>query len=177
MEEEVWDVTVTAKLRKSEIRDESPVSCVVKIPNSDYVKEETITYDGMKSFLLNIFSPFWQIAMINVQMSFNNKFMKSCVANFRLLRLFKRAGILLSNMLHDSNSFVRPRTREKYFRGNFRSKYFYYSVWNDLITDMCLKTIGIETNIVHKLPVNLEVVNQYKTNRCSCRMDGQNFSN
>jgi len=45
LEEEVWDVTVTAKLKKSEIKDESPVSCVVKIPNSDYVKEQTITYD------------------------------------------------------------------------------------------------------------------------------------
>jgi hypothetical protein len=33
---------------RSEITDESPVTCEVTIPNSDYSKKETITYDGMK---------------------------------------------------------------------------------------------------------------------------------
>lgn len=50
MQDEVYDVIVTAKLKKSEIKDESPVACELSIPNSDYTKRETITYDGMKSF-------------------------------------------------------------------------------------------------------------------------------
>lgn len=49
--DDVWDVTVTATLQKTEIKDESPVTCVVKIPNADYIKKETIKYDGTKSFL------------------------------------------------------------------------------------------------------------------------------
>lgn len=48
---DVYDVIVKTQMKKSEIQDESPVTCVVKIPNSDYIKRETITYDGMKSFL------------------------------------------------------------------------------------------------------------------------------
>lgn len=53
LENEVYDVMVTARMKKSEIRDESPVTCVVSIPNTDYMKRETITYDGMKSFLFS----------------------------------------------------------------------------------------------------------------------------
>jgi hypothetical protein len=48
--EGVTDVTITTNVLRSEIKDESPVTCEVSIPNSDYTKKETITYDGMKSF-------------------------------------------------------------------------------------------------------------------------------
>lgn len=50
LQDEVYDVILTAKLKKSEIKDESPVTCVVTIPNADYTKRETITYDGMNTF-------------------------------------------------------------------------------------------------------------------------------
>lgn len=87
LEDEVWDVTVTAKLKKTEIKDESPVSCVVKIPNSDYVKQETITYDGMKSFFLNTFSRLFFLTncddkCADVFLIILRKL--SCVVNFRL---------------------------------------------------------------------------------------------
>lgn len=44
--DESYNVTVSAILLKNKIQDESPVSCLVKIPNSEYEKKETITYDG-----------------------------------------------------------------------------------------------------------------------------------
>lgn len=34
---------------KKDIKDMSPVSCVVKIANSDYVKKENIIYEGMEA--------------------------------------------------------------------------------------------------------------------------------
>lgn len=42
-----YDVTMTAQIAVAEMKDESPVSCHMRIPNSDYSKEKTITYDGM----------------------------------------------------------------------------------------------------------------------------------
>lgn len=43
-----FDVTMTAQIARTDMEDESPVSCHIRIPNSDYTKEKTITYDGMK---------------------------------------------------------------------------------------------------------------------------------
>jgi hypothetical protein len=51
LEEELYDITVSTQILKSELKDESPVSCLVSIPNSDYSKRETITYDGMKNLI------------------------------------------------------------------------------------------------------------------------------
>lgn len=50
LDNEAYNVVVTAELKKSDIVDESEVTCVVEIPNSDYMTRKTITYDGMKSF-------------------------------------------------------------------------------------------------------------------------------
>lgn len=50
--DEVYDVSLTATVKRSDVKDESPVTCEVKIPNTDYVKRQTITYDGMISFTL-----------------------------------------------------------------------------------------------------------------------------
>lgn len=47
---EVYDVQLSGQIKKSDIADESTVTCLVAIPDSDYAKRETITYDGMKSF-------------------------------------------------------------------------------------------------------------------------------
>lgn len=44
---ESYDVTMTAQIAKIDMKDESPVSCYMKIPNSDYTKEISVTYDGM----------------------------------------------------------------------------------------------------------------------------------
>lgn len=49
---ELYDVIATSYLSKSDIEDESPVTCVVEIPKSNYIKKETITYDGMTHFEL-----------------------------------------------------------------------------------------------------------------------------
>lgn len=46
--ENLFNVTLTARINKSEIEDESEVACVVKIPDTEYEKKESITYDGMK---------------------------------------------------------------------------------------------------------------------------------
>lgn len=50
--EGVTDISITSNVLRSEIEDESPVTCVVSIPNSDYTKSETTTYDGMNAFLI-----------------------------------------------------------------------------------------------------------------------------
>lgn len=47
MEDGSYDVTMTAQIAKTDMKDESPVSCHMRIPNTDYSKEKTITYDGM----------------------------------------------------------------------------------------------------------------------------------
>lgn len=44
----VTDVTISTNVMRNEIRDESPVSCEVSIPQSDYTKKETKIYDGMR---------------------------------------------------------------------------------------------------------------------------------
>jgi hypothetical protein len=49
-DENLYDVEAKLNVKKSDIEDESEVTCLVNIPNSDYTKRETITYDGMKSF-------------------------------------------------------------------------------------------------------------------------------
>lgn len=45
--DEVYDVTAVANLKKNEVDDESNVVCLVKIPNTNYEKKETVLYDGM----------------------------------------------------------------------------------------------------------------------------------
>ena len=40
------DVILSTHVKKSEIKDESPVSCVVSLPKAKYIKIETKTYDG-----------------------------------------------------------------------------------------------------------------------------------
>lgn len=52
--DESYNVTVSAILLKNKIQDESPVSCLVQIPNSKYEKRETITYDGMLFLFANL---------------------------------------------------------------------------------------------------------------------------
>ncbi|CAO1411207.1 unnamed protein product [Diamesa serratosioi] len=47
LDEEVYDVSMTAQIAKSDLNDDSSVSCHMRIPNTDYTKEKTITYDGM----------------------------------------------------------------------------------------------------------------------------------
>lgn len=49
---DAYDVVASAELKKSEIEDESEVTCEVEIPNVGYKSTKKITYDGMKSFLL-----------------------------------------------------------------------------------------------------------------------------
>lgn len=44
----VTDVTISTNVMRNDIRDESPVSCEVSIPQSNYTKKETKTYDGMR---------------------------------------------------------------------------------------------------------------------------------
>ena len=40
-----FDVTMTAQIAKNEMKDESSVSCHMRIPNSDYTKKISVTYD------------------------------------------------------------------------------------------------------------------------------------
>ncbi|CRL04497.1 CLUMA_CG017577, isoform B [Clunio marinus] len=42
---ELFNITVTTVLNKTEIVDDSPMTCVVKIPNTDYIKQEHKIYD------------------------------------------------------------------------------------------------------------------------------------
>jgi hypothetical protein len=43
----LYNVTITAQVSKNDIRDESKVTCLMKINDTDYERKETIIYDGM----------------------------------------------------------------------------------------------------------------------------------
>lgn len=43
----LFNVTITAQISKNDISDDSPVTCWIKINETDYEKKETIVYDGM----------------------------------------------------------------------------------------------------------------------------------
>ena len=47
-----YNITLTAEISKDDIEDESEVTCLVKIPNTEYETKDTVTYDGMKNFQL-----------------------------------------------------------------------------------------------------------------------------
>lgn len=51
-DDDVYDITAIANLKKNEVDDESNVVCLVKIPNTNYEKKATVLYDGMEIFLL-----------------------------------------------------------------------------------------------------------------------------
>ena len=40
-----YNVTMTAQISKNDMKDELSVSCLMRIPNSDYTKKITVTYD------------------------------------------------------------------------------------------------------------------------------------
>lgn len=42
----LYDVEISAQLKRGDIEDESSVACLVNIPDADYSKKESITYDG-----------------------------------------------------------------------------------------------------------------------------------
>lgn len=56
----LFNVTITTQVSKNDIRDESPVTCWMKINDTDYEIKETTIYDGMllKIFLFNHFLRF-----------------------------------------------------------------------------------------------------------------------
>lgn len=45
--ENSYNVTLSAQINKSDIEDDSELSCLVRIPNTEYERREAITYDGM----------------------------------------------------------------------------------------------------------------------------------
>lgn len=50
--EGVSDISITTNVVRSEIEDESPVTCVLSIPNSDYTRSETTIYDANGAMIL-----------------------------------------------------------------------------------------------------------------------------
>ena len=40
-----YNVSMTAQISKNDMKDKSSVSCHMRIPNSDYTKKITVTYD------------------------------------------------------------------------------------------------------------------------------------
>lgn len=47
MNEHSFNVTISAQINKSDIEDDSELSCLVRIPNTEYERRESVTYDGM----------------------------------------------------------------------------------------------------------------------------------
>lgn len=46
------NVTLTAEISKDDVYDESDVTCLVQIPNTEYETHDKVTYDGMNNFRL-----------------------------------------------------------------------------------------------------------------------------
>lgn len=49
-----YNITLTTEVPKADIEDESEVTCLVQIPNTEYEASHTVTYDGMKNYFLLI---------------------------------------------------------------------------------------------------------------------------
>lgn len=48
-----YNITLRTEIPKDDIDDESEVTCLVQIPNTEYEAKDTVTYDGMNKFPFN----------------------------------------------------------------------------------------------------------------------------
>ena len=50
-EDKLYDVHVSTTVPKSDIKDDTEISCILKVPGTDYLKKREVTYDGMNIIL------------------------------------------------------------------------------------------------------------------------------
>lgn len=52
----MYDVSLSTLVKKSDLKDETEISCVLGVPGTDYIKQKDVTYNGMKElFKFEIF--------------------------------------------------------------------------------------------------------------------------
>lgn len=70
MNEHSFNVTISAQINKSDIEDDSELSCLVRIPNTEYERRESVTYDGMINCCYLTHNSEIFISLILLKMSF-----------------------------------------------------------------------------------------------------------